>query len=380
MLRLISTIVAAIAVNAFTLGSEPVDDKRNAANEASPTAEAMPKVTAQPQKILIERDPAGQYLNFDFVVENLKNQPVQIRSIEASVYDTKNKLSFRRAVDSGGFSPAIETIPNREIAAKETALVFNPLYRFEPYLELVRIRFEFTFTTKNDKKESKVEVVVTPTYYETKTKLTLPVKRRVQVESDHDFYAHHRRLNYFHPLARQVGFKANFMRYGYDFFVVDAEGNQKTGSGDRYEDYLGFGVPLYAPAAGRVVALANDFPEDLFGRNLTVKSLTSEPLLFYGNYLLIDHLNGEYSLLVHLKQGSVKPKVGDMVKQGQQIAQIGCSGSAERPHLHYELQSGGGFDVEGLPSYFDNFRRILGSRAMDVKRGRVDSGDIVESK
>jgi hypothetical protein len=380
MLRWISTVVATIAVNAFAFGSEPIDDKRNAPNEGSPAAEAIAKVTARPEKVLIERDPAGQYLNFDFVVENLKDQPVQIRSIEASVYDAKNKLSFRRAVDSGGFSPAIETIPNREVAAKETTLVFNPFYRFEPYLELARIRFEFSFITKNDKKESKVEVAITPTYYETKTKLMLPVKRRVQVESGHDFYAHHRRLNYFHPLARQLGFKANFMRYGYDFFVVDAEGNQKTGSGDRFEDYLGFGVPLYAPAAGRVVALANDFPEDLFGRNLTIQNLTKEPLLFSGNYLLIDHLNGEYSLLVHLKHGSVTPKLGDMVKQGQQIAQIGCSGSAERPHLHYELQSGGGFDVEGLPSYFENFRRILGTKTVDVKKGRIDSGDIVESR
>jgi hypothetical protein len=65
ILRWLSTVVAAIAINAFALESEPVDDKRNAPNEGSPAAEAMAKVTARPQKILIERDPAGQYLNFD---------------------------------------------------------------------------------------------------------------------------------------------------------------------------------------------------------------------------------------------------------------------------------------------------------------------------
>jgi hypothetical protein len=103
-----STVITAIIFNAIALGSEPIDDKRDAPNEATHATETLAKVTAQPQKILIERDPAGQYLNFDFAVENLKDEPVQISSIEASVYDAKNRLSFRRAVDSGGFAPAIE--------------------------------------------------------------------------------------------------------------------------------------------------------------------------------------------------------------------------------------------------------------------------------
>jgi hypothetical protein len=338
------------------------------------------KVTARPRQIFIERDTAGQYLNFDFMIENLTDAPIQISRVEVSVYDGQNKLAFRRAIDSGGFSPAIQTIPNREIAAKQTVLVFNPFHTFEPYLDLARLLFDFTFAIKEGAKEQKAEVAITPSVYETKTSLTLPVKRRVQIASGHDFYAHHRRLDYLHPMARQLGFKSNFMRYGYDFYVVDEEGNQKTGSGERYEDYRGFGVPLYAPGAGRVVALANDFPEDLFGRNLTVENLARQPWLFYGNHIVIDHLNGEYSLLAHLKQGSVQVRVGDAVKQGQPIAQIGCSGTADTPHLHYELRTGVGFDAEGLPSYFDNFRRHLGSKAMDVKRGRVDSGDIIESK
>lgn len=345
-----------------------------------PSGPAVVKVTAVPPQIFIERDAAGQYLNFDFVIENLTDGPLQISRIEVSVYDEKHGLGFRRAVDSGGFSPSIQTIPNREIAGGRTALVFNPFHTFRPDLNLALVRFDFTFTPKGGGEAAKAEVVVTPTHYETKTGLTLPVRRRVQVTSGHDFYSHHRRLDFLHPVSRQLGFRANFMRYGYDFFVVDERGEQRKGGGERFEDYLGFGVPLYSPGAGRVAALANHFPEDLFGRNLTVENLAREPLLFYGNYIVIDHRNGEYSLLAHLKQGSVNVRVGDEVKPGQQIARIGCSGSAETPHLHYELRTGAGFDAEGLPSYFNEFRRILGSKTVAVKRGRVDAGDIVESK
>lgn len=49
------------------------------------------------------------------------------------------------------------------------------------------------------------------------------------------------------------------------------------------------------------------------------------------------------------------------------------------PHLHYELRTGAGIKgVEGIPSYFSNFRRILGSRSVDVEKGAVNTGDILD--
>jgi hypothetical protein len=36
------------------------------------------------------------------------------------------------------------------------------------------------------------------------------------------------------------------------------------------------------------------------------------------------------------------------------------------------------FKAEGLPSYFRNFRRVLGSAFKKVSQGPIDSGDIVE--
>jgi murein DD-endopeptidase MepM/ murein hydrolase activator NlpD len=80
----------------------------------------------------------------------------------------------------------------------------------------------------------------------------------------------------------------------------------------------------------------------------------------------------------HLKNGSISVKVGNSVQQGQPIAAIGASGTANIPHLHYELRNGPGIKgVEGLPSHFQNFRRILGARSIPVVHGIVDTGDIV---
>ena len=100
-----------------------------------------------------------------------------------------------------------------------------------------------------------------------------------------------------------------------------------------------------------------------------------------GNYVVIDHLNGEYSLFAHLKQGSVRVRIGQQVRQGQIVGQMGASGDSLFPHLDYGLRTGvGAKEVEGLPSYFNDFRRLLGSAPVVVEKGQVDTGDIVESR
>ena len=102
-------------------------------------------------------------------------------------------------------------------------------------------------------------------------------------------------------------------------------------------------------------------------------------MVLFGNYLVLDHGNGEFSLYGHLKQGSVRPAVGQRVRRGEPVAQIGASGSAMFPHLHYELQDGPDTRAEGLPSYFSGFRAWVGAASIKRKLATVDTGEIVEA-
>jgi murein DD-endopeptidase MepM/ murein hydrolase activator NlpD len=77
----------------------------------------------------------------------------------------------------------------------------------------------------------------------------------------------------------------------------------------------GVGLPITAPAAGRVV----------FAALLTVR----------GNATIIDHGWGVFSGFWH--QSKFDVQVGEMVEQGQVIGEVGGTGRLTGPHLHWEL-------------------------------------------
>ncbi|HRH23260.1 MAG TPA: M23 family metallopeptidase [Candidatus Magasanikbacteria bacterium] len=54
-----------------------------------------------------------------------------------------------------------------------------------------------------------------------------------------------------------------------------------------------------------------------------------------GNYIEILHKNNEVSEYEHIRFQSSKVKVGDFVKAGQIIAEVGNTGWSECPHLHF---------------------------------------------
>jgi murein DD-endopeptidase MepM/ murein hydrolase activator NlpD len=73
-----------------------------------------------------------------------------------------------------------------------------------------------------------------------------------------------------------------------------------------------------------------------------------------GNYIVI-HGEGESLdfVFMHLRDGSILVKQGDLVATGEQIAQVGSTGESSGPHLHFEIWVGpwgqGGQPVDPLP-------------------------------
>ena len=81
------------------------------------------------------------------------------------------------------------------------------------------------------------------------------------------------------------------------------------------------GTPV-AAAAGGVVVYSERHPQ-------------------YGNLIEIDHGNGLATRYAH--NSKVMVKVGDLIKRGQVISEVGTTGRSTGPHLHFEVL------VDGVP-------------------------------
>jgi len=151
--------------------------------------------------------------------------------------------------------------------------------------------------------------------------------------------------------------------YGSDF-AIDVRGldqnyaEQKTDA-DENASAAGWGREILAPASGIVTYSRNDVLDSPHPGNrpdINWYAALHDPIMaYYGNCVIIDHSNSEYSVLAHMQQGSVRVTVGERVVAGQVIGKLGNSGDAFGPHLHYQLQSGPQlFHDQSLPFQFQN--------------------------
>jgi len=337
---------------------------------------ATVRLTSQPDPAWIEVDATSQRLSLDLIVENRGAEPLDLDQIRLSVFDRNGHLVMRRQLDGNGTRPSIRTA-DAKIPAAGSAMIFNPFDRFAADVDLARLVFDLEFSGASGAPRYSAHLDVQPRPYRTRTALVLPVAGRLLIYDGHDFYAHHRRWDTTIPGLRAFGFHTNFMRYSYDLVAVDERGESVRGDVKDNEHWLGFGRPLRAAGDGVVAAVRDDQPDD---RTFDPSAMNGDTMKIWGNFLVIDHGNGEFSLYGHIRQGSSRVKPGQRVKQGDLIAAMGASGSSLFPHLHYELQTGAGTDSEGLPSTFRRFDRIRGASRLRVDSGLLETGEIVESR
>ena len=56
----------------------------------------------------------------------------------------------------------------------------------------------------------------------------------------------------------------------------------------------------------------------------------------YGNAVIVDHLNGYWTVYGHMSKISVKEN--QKVKTGQKLGEVGSTGVSTGNHLHYEVR------------------------------------------
>ena len=353
---------------------------------ATPSAATPPGGTAvtvrvAPDTALVERDPATGvgYANFDFLVTSGAAQPLELVSIVMTAHDAAGELVLRRFCDTSGLSPCIRTVPDRTLEPGGSAIVYNPFDELPARLPLRELRYVLAFADTGGSVVDSLAATVPLRDYSTRADLVVPLRGRVLVFDGHDFYSHHRRWNLAHPVVGKL-FRHSSSRYAYDFSIVDPAGRMYRGDGGRNEDWYSWNAPVVAPGSGTVVAAASGEPDWEVGRTSLPDSVVlARPIALFGNHVVIDHGNGEYSLLAHLRRGSLLVRRGDRVRQGQPVARVGFSGSVYTIHTHYQLQRGAEYDAEGLPSTFVRVNRV-GRPGTATGRSRIDSGDVVESR
>ena len=154
-------------------------------------------------------------------------------------------------------------------------------------------------------------------------------------------------------------------RFAYDL-ARSQDGKTLSGDGKKNEDYFAFGQPILSPGAGKVAVAVDGLADNVPG--------TMDKKHLAGNHVVVDHGNGEFSFLAHLKQGSVAVKAGDKVKAGQKLGLCGNSGNTDQPHLHYHLANAADLvNADGLPAQFLNYV----ADGKPIERGEPVQGQLI---
>ncbi|WP_408951644.1 M23 family metallopeptidase [Lysobacter sp. Hz 25] len=264
-------------------------------------------------------------------------------------FDDTMRRTLRSRDDLASFRDQLDTQLGAEKAVVEESVSADPLasvykrrVRFEKSPDVYVVSWSFA----NDGKVSNFAILPEPKVrkqaapsrhldYRTKTALQLPFDEEFMV-----FWGGRTLEQNYH--AEFVG-----QRFAADLAIVRGSATH-AGDGLRNEDYYCFGKPILAPAAGEVVEVV-DYVADNPPGKLNARDLT-------GNRVIIDHGNGEFSMLAHLRKGSLRVKRGDRVDAGDRLGECGNSGHSSEAHLHYQLQDGPKFNgATALPAQFTHY-------------------------
>jgi murein DD-endopeptidase MepM/ murein hydrolase activator NlpD len=157
-------------------------------------------------------------------------------------------------------------------------------------------------------------------------------------------------------------------RWAYDL-LVKRDGLSFRTDGRDVTDYHAYGLPVLAPADGRVRAASDGEPDSALGARSLLDGC--------GNRVVLEVAPDEFLFLCHLKPGSVTVREGERVTMGQVVGKVGNSGNSTEPHVHVHLQTTPGQFGEGIPMYFHDYRTHSGVVARGMPYGGR-GGDVVE--
>jgi hypothetical protein len=141
-------------------------------------------------------------------------------------------------------------------------------------------------------------------------------------------------------------------RFAIDWEQIDGKNTIFTGDPKVPANYHIYGKPVIAVADGTVVGTRNDLNDQVPGglpANIPLDEAD-------GNFVVLDIGSGLFVNYAHMRRGSVRVKLGDKVRRGDQLGEVGNTGNSLAPHMHMHVQDGTDpLKSDGLPYVFDSF-------------------------
>lgn len=165
-------------------------------------------------------------------------------------------------------------------------------------------------------------------------------------------------------------------------FAIDWKQTEQNAmySGDARDvrSYHSYGEKVFAVADAIVVSAKDGLPDNVPRTAAgfdTAVPITMENVA--GNAIVLDLGHGQFAYYAHLKPDSVRVKAGDRVKRGEWLGQIGNSGDARWPHLHFQVATGPNILAsEGLPFLIDRYRTKGKDGTWQIRTREYPMGDI----
>ncbi|MFT5171809.1 MAG: urea transporter [Candidatus Marinamargulisbacteria bacterium] len=159
-------------------------------------------------------------------------------------------------------------------------------------------------------------------------------------------------------------------KHGYDFVIVDENGETHGSDGTKLDDYFCFDKDVKSPARGRVTKVVNDIVDNPIG---SVDSVNN-----WGNLVLIYDDRGYYVEMSHFKKASIVVKVGDWVEPGAIIGKCGNSGYSPQPHIHLQVQTTHEMGSPTMPFRFVRYLENASFKAngLPAEKSRVKNCEI----
>ena len=116
-----------------------------------------------------------------------------------------------------------------------------------------------------------------------------------------------------------------------DFVIVDDDQKTYTDSGINKKDFYCFDKPIVSPLDGYVYDIINNVEDN------DIADVNTEQN--WGNTIILNHVNGLFTQISHIKKDSFKVEIGDYVTKGTVLATCGNSGRSPEPHIHFQIQT-----------------------------------------